>query len=101
MSPSPDVEPAPPTRPLRIREAVRAVVLDPHDRVLLVRFEFPNASRWALPGGGLEPGEQHDEALQRELAEELGLVDATIGPLCGTACTSSPSSTTASTVSTR
>jgi len=65
---------------LRIREAVRALLIDPDERVLLVRFEFPSATRWALPGGGLEPNESHVDALRRELAEELGLVDADIGP---------------------
>jgi 8-oxo-dGTP diphosphatase len=66
---------------LRIREAVRALVLDPDDRVLLVRFEFPSTgTRWALPGGGLEPGETHVDALRRELVEEVGLHDADIGP---------------------
>lgn len=66
---------------LRIREAVRALVLDPADRVLLVRFEFPNTgTRWALPGGGLEPGESDHDALRRELAEEAGLTDLEIGP---------------------
>jgi 8-oxo-dGTP pyrophosphatase MutT (NUDIX family) len=66
---------------LRIRSAVRALVLDPEDRVLLVRFEFPGeGTRWALPGGGVEPDESDHEALQRELAEELGLLDASIGP---------------------
>jgi 8-oxo-dGTP diphosphatase len=65
---------------LRIREAVRALVLDPSERVLLVRFEFPKATRWALPGGGLEPGETHLQALARELDEELGLTGVEIGP---------------------
>ncbi len=66
---------------LRIREAVRGLVLDPDDRVLLVRFEFPvTGVRWALPGGGIEPGESDHDALHRELAEELGLADAEIGP---------------------
>ncbi len=66
---------------LRIRSAVRALVIDPEDRVLLVRFEFPGeGTRWALPGGGVEPNESDHEALQRELAEELGLLDASIGP---------------------
>jgi 8-oxo-dGTP diphosphatase len=65
---------------LRIREAVRAIVLAPGERVLLVRFEFPNASRWALPGGGIDPGETVHDALRRELVEELGLRDVTIGP---------------------
>lgn len=66
---------------LRIREAVRAVVLDPAGRVLLVRFEFPNTGRrWALPGGGIEQGETDHDALHRELDEELGLRDLVIGP---------------------
>ena len=66
---------------LRIREAVRALVLDPADRVLLVRFEFPNTgTRWALPGGGVENGESDHDALRRELLEEIGLADADIGP---------------------
>ena len=67
------------TPALRIREAVRAIVLDTADRILLVRFEFPGGTRWALPGGGIEPGESHIDALHRELAEEVGLLDATIG----------------------
>jgi ADP-ribose pyrophosphatase YjhB (NUDIX family) len=66
--------------PLRIREAVRALVIDPDDRLLLVRFEFPEVHVWAAPGGGMEPGETPDEALRREMREELGLTDITIGP---------------------
>jgi len=75
------VNESPLTAGLRIREAVRAVVLDPADRVLLVRFEFPDAgTRWALLGGGLEPGESAHDALRRELAEEAGLENIEIGP---------------------
>ena len=69
-----------PAADLRIREAVRALVVSADQRVLLVRFEFPTATRWALPGGGLEPGESHLDALHRELEEEVGLVGAVIGP---------------------
>ena len=77
----PDGPDEPDLRDLRIREAARALVLDPDDRVLLVRFEFPvTGTRWALPGGGLEPGETHVEALRRELVEEVGLHGAAIGP---------------------
>lgn len=66
--------------PLRIRPAVRAVLLTPDAQVLLVRFRFPALDVWALPGGGVEPGETHERALERELAEELGLTGAAIGP---------------------
>ena len=65
---------------LRIREAVRALVVDGDDRVLLVRFEFPQRTVWAIPGGGIDTGESDHDALRRELAEEIGLVDPDIGP---------------------
>jgi 8-oxo-dGTP pyrophosphatase MutT (NUDIX family) len=70
-----------PTEGLRIRPAVRALLLTPDDEVLLVRFEFPGGrTRWALPGGGVEEGESDVAALERELDEEVGLVGAEIGP---------------------
>ena len=65
---------------LRIRQAVRAVLTTPDHSILLVRFEFPTSTVWALPGGGLDPGEDHLTALHRELHEEVGLIDAEIGP---------------------
>ncbi len=65
------------------RSAVRALVVDADDRVLLVRFENPatHDTWWATPGGGIERGESHEDALRRELAEELGLHEFEIGPL--------------------
>lgn len=63
-----------------LRRGVRAVVLDDHDRVLLVRFDFHGRTIWATPGGGIEPDETPEGALRRELAEEAGLVDPEIGP---------------------
>lgn len=65
---------------LRIRPAVRGILFTPDADVLLVRFEFPTRTVWALPGGGVEPDEDHVSALHRELAEEIGLTDADIGP---------------------
>jgi G:T/U-mismatch repair DNA glycosylase len=65
-------------RPLR--RAARAVVLDPDDRLLLVRFEWPYETVWATPGGGLDAGETHEHAIVRELAEECGLRGFELGP---------------------
>src|SRR3954452_8678922 len=63
------------------RRAVRAVVLDARERVLLVRFSFPDGTEfWATPGGGVEGDEDDAGALRRELAEEVGLGEAVIGP---------------------
>jgi 8-oxo-dGTP diphosphatase len=66
---------------LPLREGIRAVVLDDNDRVLLVQFQFPELTLWATPGGGLEPGETPEEAIRRELEEEVGLVDVDLGPI--------------------
>lgn len=65
---------------LLLRSAVRAIVLDPDDRILLVRFEWPDKTVWAPPGGGLEAEETHELAIARELAEESGLRDFELGP---------------------
>jgi 8-oxo-dGTP pyrophosphatase MutT (NUDIX family) len=74
---------------LPLRDTARALVLDPQDRLLLIKYEASidvDPARpglrafWFTPGGGLEPGETHEEALRRELMEEIGVADARIGP---------------------
>ncbi len=65
---------------MRLRQAARAVVLDPADRILLVRFAFPARVVWATPGGGLEEGETPEQAIVRELEEEAGLGGFELGP---------------------
>jgi 8-oxo-dGTP pyrophosphatase MutT (NUDIX family) len=60
------------------------------NRVLLIAYETvrdidparPGMRQlWLLPGGGCETGESHEDALRRELAEEVGLRDVEPGPV--------------------
>jgi 8-oxo-dGTP diphosphatase len=45
-----------------------------NQKVLLVRNDYgASGLLWSLPGGRLEPGEQHEAALIREFKEETGL----------------------------
>jgi len=50
-----------------------AVVRDEQGRVLLLNHRFRAGSGWGIPGGFLRPGEQPQEAIRRELREEIGL----------------------------
>ena len=63
------------------RDAVRALVVDADERVLLLRWEHPQSPVhwWITPGGGVQPGEDAEAALRRELAEETGLRPDALG----------------------
>lgn len=57
----------------RFTVTVGAVVINECDQVLLLEHRFRSGSGWGIPGGFLQSGEQPEEALRRELREEVGL----------------------------
>lgn len=63
-----------------MRPAVRGLMIDPADRILLLRLKFPDWTGWVTPGGGKEPGESDTDALRRELIEETGVPEVFVGP---------------------
>lgn len=65
------------------RRAIRALILTPEREVLLMRIRAPQGGEpfWIAPGGGMEPDETQEQALRRELAEELGLLAFEAGPV--------------------
>lgn len=58
---------------LKLRQKVRALIVDNSGQVLLIRPHGYSEDQWTLAGGGVEAGESPVEAMRRELAEELGL----------------------------
>ena len=60
---------------MRLLLVVAAALVDSDDRVLVAQRPEGKAlaGLWEFPGGKLEPGEQPEAALIRELAEELGI----------------------------
>jgi len=60
---------------VRLTLVVAVALVDSDDRVLIAQRPEGKqlAGLWEFPGGKVEPGERPEQALMRELAEELGI----------------------------
>jgi NAD+ diphosphatase len=68
---------------LNTAAAVAALIPDDQGRLLIIeRAEEPKKGTWDLPGGFADPGESAEEALHREIEEELGLQVVSTRYLC-------------------
>ena len=74
---------------IRVRKSARAVLLNEQHLMLWqhCRDDIGRGGQttfWCPPGGALEADESFEQALQRELWEEVGLQDVEIGPHAAT-----------------
>lgn len=67
-----------------LKQVVAALILKQGKLLVCQRTRHQTMPlKWEFPGGKIEPGEAAEEALRRELEEELG-ISANIGPLVTT-----------------
>jgi 8-oxo-dGTP diphosphatase len=57
----------------RFAVTVGAIIVDDRGRVLLLKHVFRPGSGWGIPGGFINKRENPEDALHRELMEEVGL----------------------------
>ncbi|MDP4093268.1 MAG: NUDIX domain-containing protein [Bacillota bacterium] len=79
-----------PAKPFAL--SVKVLIKNDEDKYLLLRrssISKYNAGKWEMPGGKIEPCENFDKALTREVAEETGLT-VTMLKVAGAAQSESP-----------
>jgi ADP-ribose pyrophosphatase YjhB (NUDIX family) len=57
----------------RFTVTVGAIVLDSQNRILLLQHRFRPGGGWGIPGGFIQAREQPEDAIRRELREEISL----------------------------
>lgn len=64
------------------RPSARVLVVDEAARILLFSAQDHSnrTTRWFTVGGGVQPGETHEQAARRELLEETGLDEVALSP---------------------
>jgi nucleoside triphosphatase len=70
---------------MRTRVTVTGIIRNNEGKILLCKMPINRGvypGQWAIPGGGIEEGEEMREALGRELQEEVGLEVTEIVPFC-------------------
>ena len=62
---------------MQTRKSSRAIVLNKFNQIFLFKYRFDyladSEAIWITPGGSLEEGESFEDALKRELFEEMGV----------------------------
>ena len=64
-----------------MNERVRGIIID-DGKIALIERVKPDRTYYIFPGGGVEKGESHAQALHREMKEELG-IDVSVGDRFG------------------
>jgi ADP-ribose pyrophosphatase YjhB (NUDIX family) len=62
------------------RTSARAIVFDDRGNVILIHRKWRGREYWVTPGGGVEEGESLEDAVRRELKEEVG-IDVAVGAM--------------------
>ena len=77
-------------KPLAFVQVVGGILINNSGKVLVAKraSHKSNGGFWEFPGGKVEPGEQNEEALARELKEELGIEVEVKNLLCSNSHTS-------------
>lgn len=57
---------------LTYRQSTIAIILNKKGEILIIQKKGWHDNEWSFPGGGVEDGETSEQAINRELREELG-----------------------------